>query len=98
MDTVDAIFFSQQLVELGDIGGQILDCDRCVLNNLSRLGVTWQVVDQPLARPPQLPDLVRVVAKECGEGIAEPGCLQVGGDSGQTRHDCAVVGMLELHH
>ena len=97
VDAFDAIFFGEQPVELGDVGGQILDGHGRVFDDLPRLGVSRHVVHEPLAGPAQLPDLVAVGTDDHGVGVTEAGGTEFTLDHAELRgHDLA-AGVLHLH-
>ena len=87
VDAVDAVLLGQQPVELGDVGGQVLDGHRRVLDDLARLGVAGDVVDEPLPGPAQLPHLVAIGPEQHRPGVAEAGGAELVLDPGELcRH------------
>ena len=71
VDAVDAVLFRQEPIEVGDVGGEVVDRDGGVLDDLARLLVAGDVLHEPLPGPTQLPHLVGVVAEEPREGMAD---------------------------
>ena len=97
VDAFDAVFFGEQPVELGDVGRQVLDRHGRVLHDLPRLGVARHVIHEPLAGPPQLPDLVAVGAAEHGVGVAEACAAELILDLLKLRRHSRAIGVLHLH-
>ena len=58
IDAVHPVLVPHQRIELGDVGGQVADVHRRVLDDLARLGITGHVAHQALSGPPQFPYLV----------------------------------------
>ena len=98
VDALDAVFVGQQLVKLGNVGGQILDGHGRVFHDLPRLGVARHVIDEPLAGPPQFPNPVTFGADEHGVGIAEARAAEFILDLVELRGHGLAVGVLDLHH
>ena len=72
VDAVDCILLRQEPVEVGDVGGEVVDGDGGVLDDLARLFVAGDVLHEPLPGPAQLPHLVGIVAEEARVGMADP--------------------------
>ena len=95
---VDAVLLGEQAVELRDVGREIGDGHGRVFDDLARLFVAGQVVDQPLPGPPQLPDFVGLRAGEQRIGIPEAGPSQFRLEAAEPRGQHRLVGVPHLDH
>ena len=73
VDALDVVLGAQDLVELSDVVGQIVDIDGGVLDIFPRFGIANHITHQPLPRLAQLPDLLPLVTPEHRGGVAKSG-------------------------
>ena len=93
---MDAVFVAHERVELADVGGQVLDGDRGVLDDLARFRVALDDIHQALPGPAEIPHAVAILTPKHGEGITESGTAETGFDGLHLALDPGAVFMTDL--